>query len=470
MKLKQAVLALMVVALTGCANMQATGDWKAGLANAAQDKSKPKDFLSALEAGEVRRISGNYDGATDAWLFADVYVRGWEDKAKSAPEALLEGAGSFLINDKVRTYDGKDYERVALASRLAMNYLSKNDWDKARTEVTKLHERESIIADFRDAQYEKVRKDSKSENVKTDMTVLNGYPVNTLDAAEVTSLRNSYQSAIGHYLAGFVYEQSGDTSLAAAGYRQAIELRPDSQSLRAALKGLDQRIHRTDPKNTDTLIIVESGEISPIKSMTIALPVYSSDGYIAVPMSFPVITPLANNGLPANVLIDGKPAQIDGVTNYDAMARRALKDEMPGIILRSTIRAIAKGTAIKQAQKQGNALASLFVNIVAIASEVADDRMWRALPANVGISRQKLAIGSHTLSINGENFPFNVSGRYAVVTLRSFQGRTYANVPTNLTDVAPTALASTEPAPDVTPVPTKPKTKTKTKSKKVEAQ
>ena len=39
----------------------------------------------------------------------------------------------------------------------------------------------------------------------------------SLDAPEVVSLKNSYQSAFSHYLAGFVYEALGEKDLAAPG-------------------------------------------------------------------------------------------------------------------------------------------------------------------------------------------------------------------------------------------------------------
>ena len=43
----------------------------------------------------------------------------------------------------------------------------------------------------------------------------------------MNALKNGYQSALSHYLAGFVYESLGEPSLAAPGYRLANELQPD---------------------------------------------------------------------------------------------------------------------------------------------------------------------------------------------------------------------------------------------------
>jgi hypothetical protein len=61
-----------------------------------------------------------------------------------------------------------------------------------------------------------------------------------LDAPEVVNLKNSYQSAFSHYLAGFVYEALGEKDLAAPGYRKAAELRPNTPLLEQALLDLDK--------------------------------------------------------------------------------------------------------------------------------------------------------------------------------------------------------------------------------------
>ena len=58
----------------------------------------------------------------------------------------------------------------------------------------------------------------------------------------MNALKNSYQSALAHYLAGFIYEALGEPSLAAPGYRLANELQPGKPALEEALRGLDSRV------------------------------------------------------------------------------------------------------------------------------------------------------------------------------------------------------------------------------------
>src|SRR3546814_19258307 len=66
-----------------------------------------------------------------------------------------------------------------------------------------------------------------------------------------------------------------------------------------------------------------------------------------------------------------------------AMSRRALRDDMPGIILRTTVRAITRGVAQKQINDT-NPLAGLAVGLTSAVLEGADTRTWRSEERSVG--------------------------------------------------------------------------------------
>lgn len=412
---KNVRIGLLTLALAGAAAVPAQAQ---ETAPAAEARPAAREFLPALEEGESARRAGNFTASVAAWLAADEYVRGWEDAARSAPRTLLEGAGALLINDKMRSYEGKDYERVALATRLALNHLALNNWPDARTEVRKMHEREAIIAELRALEVDELKAQAESNNIRTRTADLKGYPVDTLDSPAVSGLRNSYQNAFGHYLAGFVYEQAGDTSLAAAGYRQAIELRPGRDMLQEALAGLDERIRQPSPQATDTLIVIEAGQVPGLMSTTVPLPIPTHNGLVLVPASFPSLPAAAPNPLPATIRVDGAEVAVEALTSYDDMARRALKDELPGIIVRGSLRSLAKGLVTAEAQKRSGLLGSLIANVIAIASEQADDRMWRSLPSHVGIARLRLAPGRHTLNLGGASGEVEVGGAYSLLATR----------------------------------------------------
>jgi hypothetical protein len=390
----------------------------------AEQAEAPKDLLSNLELGEQLRQKRQFAESRKAWLVADEYVRAWEDEVKNSPEKVLqalgEGLGSLLINDTFRRYDGSDYERVALATRLALGHLALGDWEKSRTEIRKMHEREAIIVEFRAKEVEALKAEREEKKVETkEIKDLDGYPVETLDSPEITGLRNSYQSAFGHYLAGFLYEQAGESSLAAAGYRQAIELRPDVPMLQNALSGLDKRMSGTvSSQATDTLLILEAGQIPKKTSTTIPLPIPTHRGLVIVPTSFPSLPAPAPNPMPATVNINGKPVGVAVVTSYDSMARRELKDSMPGVITRGTIRSIAKGIINSEVSSRAGIFGGLISAVLTTVSEKADDRMWGSLPSHVALVRTTLVPGKHTIEMGGVTSEFEVMGAHSLVALR----------------------------------------------------
>ncbi len=457
-------IVLLALWLAGCGSMRsydselqqtvakaASGNLDHSLAELEKNNPKEKDLLYYLEKGELLRLKGDYPHSQSAWGDADGFVRQWEEEAKYNAEKLLAGLGSVLINDKMTRYDGQDYEKVMLSTRAALNHVAIGDWQAARVEIKKTHEREAIIAELRAKEIARIEKDAKQREVKTEYKDLKGYPVETLNDPAVTALKNSYQSAFSHYLAGFVYEALDEPSLAAPGYRSAIELNPGIPLLEDGLKSLDSRPLARDPTLTDTLIVVESGMVPARQSESITLPVPLGSGQIGIiPISFPVIRPDKSATGPNGIVLDGtRRVALATVTDLDLMARRALKDEMPGIILRGSIRAIAKGIAQKKAQDSGQGAGKLLGSLYSLASlvtESADERGWRTLPRRIMVARLTLPSGIHSAEIatpaGSKRVTFEVSGRQAVIPMRLmgnevFVMRPLASLPAAVAAAAP---------------------------------
>jgi uncharacterized protein len=467
--------------------------------------NKDKDLLYFFEKGELQRMSGNYQGSVETWLRADEKVRAWEDQAKLDPAQLWGNVGSVLLNDTTRRYDGRDYEKVLLSVRLALDHLALGNWDAARVEIKKMHEREAIIASFRAKDVEDAKAAAEGKGLKTtSFKELNGYPVETLEAPEVLALKNAYESAVANYLAGFVYEALGEPSLASAGYRKAIELSPSNPFLDEGLKGLDGRASgrrasmevakkspkeakpaknakpepiKLAPRGVDTLILVESGLAPAITSrvIPIPLPIPTKNGasLVITPISWPVVEPVSVHDIVTQVSVNGQAQPLALITSVDHMARRALKDEMPGIIARTSVRAIVKGAAQKAIQDNAGSMGmagvfvSLAAGIAAVATEQADERSWRTLPAFYSASRVSLPPGEHTLSIQTAqgvaSKAVQVSGKHALIVLRTSGQAVYLAQ----TPYVPPAVAAIAPEPE--PVLPAGKKSTVTKSSKPDA-
>jgi hypothetical protein len=404
--------------LTQTSQHLASGDVPAALALLEKNnKSADKDLLYYFEKGELLRAQGDLQGSQETWRSADRTIIEWEDAIKADPGKYLGEVGSLLVNDKVRRYQGYDYEKVMLTTQMALNHLALGDFDGARTEIKKTHEREALIAELRDKEYLKREEEAQEKGIAAELKDLQGYPVETLDAPEVLGLKNSYQSAFSHYLSGFVYEALGEHGLAAPGYRKAIELRPNTPLLEQALLDLDASASR-QADESEVLLVVQSGLAPSRDSVRIPLPVPTSNGLIIAPLSFPVIREDNSTPAPTNLTLDDQALQLTELNSTSAMSRRALRDDMPSIILRTSMRAASRSVAQKQLN-DSSPLAALAVGLVSIITEGADERTWRTLPDRTLIARLRLKKGEHSLSLDSRQLQVRVERDYQVIALRT---------------------------------------------------
>ncbi|GAA4430422.1 hypothetical protein [Acidovorax lacteus] len=457
-------------ALTGCATMQShdkvatdvqnasrSGGIPAALAQLESTAKTPEEktaLLYNLERGELLRMDRRYADSTNAWLLADNRVKEWEETAKTNPQKLLGNVGAALISERLKPYEGQDYEKVWLTTRLALNRMAVGDFENARVDIKRTHEREAIIAEFRAQETLAAEEEAKAKGATAGGKELNGYPVETLNDPEVLALKNGYSNALSHYLAGFLYEVLNEPGLAAPGYRKAIELRPDTPLLEEGLRGLDQRTGFTWKRRqrmTDVLFIVEAGDAPARKPKAFTLPVPTGRGMVTASISYPVIEP-SRDALLTTLSAAGTDLRLEKVVDVNVMARRALKDEMPGMVLRGFTRAVAKGVMQNELQKRGGLVGGLIGAVASAATEQADDRMWRMLPGRVYVARGYLPPGEHVVSINGRPIEgaIKIDGQYALVPLRLYENRVLVGDVASLGQLAAVAVTP-PPEPVVAP-------------------
>lgn len=458
-------------ALTGCASMQShdklasdvqsagrTGGIPAALAQleaSAKSEDDKTALLYNLERGELLRMDRRYEDSTNAFLLADIKVKEWEETAKTDPSKLMGTVGAALISERLKNYEGQDYEKVWLTTRLAMNRVALGDFENARVDIKRTHEREAIIAEFRSKETLAAEEEAKSKGAAAGGKELNGYPVETLNDPEVLALKNGYQNALSHYLAGFMYEVLGESGLAAPGYRKAIELKPETGVLEEGLRGLDNRTSFTWKRRqrmTDVLFVVEAGDAPARKPKAFTIPVPTGRGMVTASISYPVIEP-STDPLLTTLSAAGTDLKLEKVVDVNVMARRALKDEMPGMVLRGVTRAIAKGVMQNELQKRGGLVGGLIGAVASAATEVADDRMWRMLPGRVYIARGYLPPGEHVVTVNGRALPdpVKIDGQYALVPLRLYENTVLMGSVASLGKLAPASAAPVEAAAPAAP-------------------
>lgn len=404
-----------------------------------------KDLLYYLELGMLQRLAYRYSESQKSWLAANQRLQ--SQSALDTISGLAGTAASYVVNDKLKPYLGHDYEKVMLLTYMALNYLAQGDYENARVAIKQTHELEAMLAEQRAKRVAAVEEQARKRGESTSFRELNGYPVETINNPQVNALKNSYQSALSHYLAGFVYESLGEGSLAAPGYRLANELQPNQPLIEEALRGLDQRLlaaTKTEGDGMiDVLFIIGSGTAPGIRSDQFHMPVFGARPLL-ISVSFPVMQSTDPGRPPTQLLLgDGRALPVAPLTSVDLMARRSLKDDMPGIMLRASTRATTNATLQYQGQRTASdnhdsvravvGLATFALGAGAAIMESADDRMWRTLPSEISIARARLPRGVHTVTLptsDGQRKArISVNGRYAVIDLRLLRHHIYVHAP-----------------------------------------
>ncbi len=299
-------------ALTGCASMQShdklasdvqsaqasTRGIPAALAQLEASATSPKTQKTALLYNLERASCCAWTAATKTAPTPSCWPTSRSRNGKRPPRPILPSSwgtvGAALVSERLKNYEGQDYEKVWLTTRLAMNRVALGDFENARVDIKRTHEREAVIAEFRSKETLAAEEEAKSKGAAAGGKELNGYPVETLNDPEVLALKNGYQNALSHYLAGFMYEVLGESGLAAPGYRKAIELKPETGVLEEGLRGLDNRTSFTWKRRqrmTDVLFVVEAGDAPARKPKAFTIPVPTGRGMVTASISYPVIEP-----------------------------------------------------------------------------------------------------------------------------------------------------------------------------------
>jgi uncharacterized protein len=423
-----------------------------------QSVFKDKNTLYYLELGEVQRLQGpsQIPSSTKNLLLADQFVEQWQISTSDKLKRSFTDMSSYVLSEGFSSdYDPKPYEISLLSQTIALNHLSQGRWSDAMVEAKRMAQREKVIEELiqsRVAAVSRVEQEQQNNQSTRGATSriqdINGYPINLLDDEETRSLKNSYQNPAAYYLSGFIHESQGEASLAAPGYRLAIELRPSVNFFKTSIAKLDSNIANQGKKSfADTLIIIDTGYIPKISPYRISQSFNIGGSPKLVTLTFPVIEKSSDRFTPNFVQLADRMANPELVTNIDAMARKNLKDEMPGYVLRASSRALVSllaqymsDQAAQQAARRNNknnqnnsaaiigAIAGILTGYSLQAINVTDVRHWSTLPAQTYMARMGLPIGPSILKFTlpsgvTQSQTVNLIGGYNVVYIRMFRNQ-----------------------------------------------
>jgi hypothetical protein len=386
---------------------------------------------------------------------ADAQVERWEIETNERLKKSFSDVSSYLLSEGLNSeYDPKLYEISFLSQTLALNHIAQGQWHDAMVEAKKMAQREKVIEELVQRKTSAIsRVEQNQQNNPTTrgatsrIEEINGYPVNLLDDDETRNLKNSYQNPSAYYLSAFIYESQGETSLAAPGYRLALELRPSVSFFKSSLANLEANVKsRNLKKSADTLVIIDTGYMPKITPYKLNQTFTIGNGPKLVTLTFPVIEKSTERFSPNSIVLGNTSVGPELVTNLDTMARKNLKDDMPAYVLRASSRALvslaaqyaadraAQQSASRKNQNNNNnaaiagAIAGLLTGLAMQSVNVTDVRHWSTLPAQTYMARISLPIGPNLLKYTTPSGitlsqTINLVGGYNVVYIRMFRDK-----------------------------------------------
>ncbi len=452
MKQKSLITLLAGLTLVGCANnplssYKNTADNRLNKvynSNNIMDAMKAEsssDILYNMEYGSLLRLNQNYESSnlyfTRAQNSINAWVASWENTTAGQ---ISNTATAMIINDNANNYDPRGYEKTFLTTLHALNHVDLNNYDNARIEIKRMYQVEQATQNYNQVLYNQAQ--IEAQNQSKDKTqnylyqqIVQKYNFNDINSPQVLALKNSYQNAFSHYLAGFIFEALNEPSLARPGYVKAGQLTPTNMLVQQSIDNIDKHI-RPKAGQTDLLIVEEVGHAPQIKSNEIHVPINlnlvgTPNGCLnMINVFYPTLIIDKKNNTSYNFSLDNQNITPVTMTDVDLMAARSIHDEVPHIIARNitaAVRNIALAQASCSAGGSIGALLNIGTSIGGVLLDKADERNWTLLPSKINISRTTLNYGKHTISLNINGMTYNqiinLNQPYQIITLRILGNR-----------------------------------------------
>lgn len=325
-------------------------------------------------------------------------------------ESISDLALSFVANDNVINYKGSDYENIYINMFKALNYIKKNDSERALVEVRRMNNKFKELQVRFDKEKEELKK-KQQEGKKSD---LGEFPFTG--------------SPSGHYLSAIAYRGDDSPDDAAIDLRKMRELYENQKTLYGYEPTIVDDIRSEVPKDSALVNLIAFIGQGPMKyawelqaisagntlTLTGSNPDFSHTFWLTelqdlnFKISIPRITERPTNITAVRVSVNGVDQGIlHEYENFGRVAVNEFKSKELLITLKNAIRGIAKAIAAKELtkdmQKDKNDLAgNLFAAITRTAinsTEEADLRCWRLMPARFQAREFVLPYGEHQITL-----------------------------------------------------------------------
>lgn len=374
------ILSLVALSLVvGCATYQdrvqeARTQLENGELQKALDSLKTKanqkgddQLVYVLDYATALQFAGQIDESNKYFLFASELA---DEKDYNSATRV---AGSMLFNEEMVQYKGDSFEKTFIHVFLALNFLMQRNFDSAMVEVRRMNEK-----------YNKYRLDGK---------------------------KSFEQNPFSRYLAGLIYESTGQMDDAFIAYNETFKLAPDWYRLpddllrTAILSGRENEVKKLKSTYPDREVIVDRSKRRSHGFLRVIYlqgwgPRKKPDPYEPL---VPTLVPVQNQTQKAQLIVNGSPLKsTDIVYNTSDAAIQTLMADRPSLIARRVAARIAREAVARElSRKDETAAAGLLSFIVMQASERADLRQWSFLPATIQIAEAQLPVGEYEVFLQG---------------------------------------------------------------------
>ncbi len=369
---------------------------------------KNDKVLFVLDRSMVLMQLGRYDLAS-----RDLEIGDKQLMVLDFAHGTKDDLGKYLFSDDSGPYRAPSYEKLLVNTMNMLNYLARGNLEGARVEARR-------------------------------MSVLTDYFKNAGEASKAFV-------APGSYLAGFIFEKSGQADEALRYYDEALARAPFTTlgepvarlSTRAnyrsprieeilghasAAAGADA--DRADASTADDtgeiLVVVNYGRVPEkiAERIPIGLALTYASGAISpydanranrlaaqglvTWVNFPSLGRAKGQWSSPSFGLDGQQQRLDGALAVDVAANKAW-DEVRGQVVASAItRMIARvvaGEVVRRSTKDSmlGLLLSLGTQATMTAMDTPDTRSWSTLPARIAIGRVRVRAGTHVVELNARN-------------------------------------------------------------------
>lgn len=372
-------------------------------------------ILYLMEQGRMAQIQGDFAASRAAYADAITALRERDERAVISASDLAAKTTALVINDNAIPYAADGYERVMLHHGQALNYLFAGDAEGAGVEVRLAAAAQADALKQRARELEAVQERARRSRLPVTGNLGDLYV--KLDQA-AGRVKNSFQNAYTFAMSAVVRELLGDDGGAFIDYKKAAEIAPGNPTIRADVLRLAEALGMREDAARYRAMWPDS-VAAPVPAGQGELIVFFEDGFLPAKREISLFIPLTGSGgwtsialpvydgpwipeQPLSVRVaDGPAGQTAPVCDLGALAARALRERMPAILIRQTLRAVAKGAATHLAytrSREGD-LAVFILSLYNMISERADLRGWVSLPQHAEVLKLACPPGRRSVTL-----------------------------------------------------------------------